>query len=131
MEPRETSGITVHAILRYVAEQGGEAAVDRVLAHAGASADPGAYLDKRRWWSYDTKIALFAAAAEVLGDAEVGVRVAEAVLLHSVGATERLALSLTGGTGRLLRMVAKAGAKFSSVADMRAPRVRRDAASVE
>ena len=85
--------------------------------------DPDAYLDKRRWWSYDTKISLFAAAADVLGDDDVGLRVAEAVLEHSVGAAERLALSLTGGPGRLLRMVAKAGAKFSTVSDLRALRV--------
>ncbi|MEV6492574.1 hypothetical protein AB0M20_28740, partial [Actinoplanes sp. NPDC051633] len=86
MEPRETSGITVHAILRFVEERGGEAAVRQVLERAGASADREAYLDKRRWWSYETKISLFAAAADVLGDDKVGLGVAEAALTHSVGA---------------------------------------------
>ena len=61
----------------------------------------------------------------------MSLRVAEAVLHHSVGAAERLALSLTGGPGRLLRMIAKAGAKFSSVAEMRALRVTRTSATVE
>ena len=131
MEPRETSGITVHAILRHVGEQGGERAVAEVLDRAVGSADPAPYLDKRRWWSYPTKIALFEAAAEVLGDEDVGLRVADAVLKHSVGTAERLALSLTGGPGRLLRMIAKAGAKFSTVADMRALRVSSGGASVE
>ena len=131
MEPRETSGITVQAILRYVRERGGEQAVRRVLDRAGGSADHDAYLDKRRWWSYDTKIALFAAAAEVLGDDRVGLRVAESVLHHSVGTAERLALSMTGGPSRLLRAVAKAGAKFSTVCDFRAVRVSRNAALIE
>ena len=131
MEPRETSGITVHAVLRLVAADGGEQAVQQVLRRAGVRAEQlDAYLDKRRWWSYDTKVSLFAAAAEVLGDDKVALRVAEAVLDHSVGAPERLALSLTGGPGRLLQMVAKAGAKFSTVSDLRAS-VGRDEASVE
>jgi diguanylate cyclase (GGDEF)-like protein len=131
MEPRETSGITVHAILRFVEERGGEQAVRQVLQRTGGSGDHGAYLDKRRWWSYDTKISLFAAAADVLGDDQVGLRVAEAVLAHSVGAAERLALSMTGGPGRLLRLIAKAGAKFSTVSDLHALRVTRGSASIE
>jgi diguanylate cyclase (GGDEF)-like protein len=131
MEPRETSGVTVHAIVRYVADRGGVPAVDRLLKRAGRSEDADAFLDKRRWWSFETKISLFEAAADVLGDDDVSLRVAEAVLHHSVGAAERLALSLTGGPGRLLRMVAKAGAKFSSVAEMRALRVTRTSATVE
>jgi diguanylate cyclase (GGDEF)-like protein len=131
MEPRETSGITVHAILRYAEQRGGEQAVRQVLERVDASADRDAFLDKRRWWSYDTKVALFAAAADVLGDDDVGLRVAQAVMDHSVGAAERLALSLTGGPGRLLRMVAKAGAKFSSVSDLRALNVTANSATVE
>jgi len=132
MEPRETSGVTVHAILRLVAADGGEQAVEQVLLRAGVRYEHlASYLDKRRWWSYDTKVCLFAAAAEVLGDDQVALRVAEAVLDHSVGAPERLALSLTGGPGRLLQMVAKAGAKFSTVSDLRALGVGRDEASVE
>jgi diguanylate cyclase (GGDEF)-like protein len=102
-----------------------------VLERAGASGDHVAYLDKRRWWSYATKISLFTAAADVLGDDDVGLRVAEAVLAHSVGTAERLALSMTGGPGRLLRLIAKAGAKFSTVSDFRALRVTRGAAAVE
>jgi diguanylate cyclase (GGDEF)-like protein len=131
MEPRETSGITVHAILRFVEERGGDQAVRQVLRRAVGSGDPGAYLDKRRWWSYDTKIRLFAAAADVLGVEDVGVRVAEAALAHSVGTAERLALSMTGGPARLLRLIAQAGVRFSTVSDYRALRVTRDAASIE
>jgi diguanylate cyclase (GGDEF)-like protein len=131
MEPRETSGVTVHAIVRYVADRGGMQAVNRLLERAGRSEAADAFLDKRRWWSFDTKIALFEAAADVLGEDDVSLRVAEAVLHHSVGAAERLALSLTGGPGRLLRMVAKAGAKFSSVGEMRALAVSRASATVD
>jgi diguanylate cyclase (GGDEF)-like protein len=131
MEARETSGITMHAIVRLVAQRGGQQAVSQVLARVGAAEDADAYLDKRRWWSYHTKISMFAAAAEVTGDEGLAMHVAQAVLDHSVGTSERLALSLTGGPGRLLRLVAKAGGKFSTVADMRALRVTRDTASVE
>jgi diguanylate cyclase (GGDEF)-like protein len=131
MEPRETSGITVQGILRYVGERGGEQAVRDVLRRACGPGETDVYFDKRRWWSYDTKIALFAAAADVLGDERVGLRVAESVLHHSVGTAERLALSMTGGPSRLLRAVAKAGAKFSTVCDFRAERVTRSSAFIE
>ncbi len=131
MEPRETSGITVHAILRFVEERGGEQAVRQVLRRVGGTGDPSTYLDKRRWWSYDTKVRLFAAAADVLGAEDVGLRVAEAVLTHSVGTAERLALSMTGGPGRLLRLIAQAGVKFSTVSDYHALRVTRGAATIE
>ena len=47
MEPRETSGVTVHAIVRYVADRGGAQAVNRLLERAGRSEDADAFLDKR------------------------------------------------------------------------------------
>ena len=74
----------MHAIVRYVADRGGEPAINRLLSRAGRSEDADAFLDKRRWWSFDTKISLFEAAADVLGDHDVSLRVAEAVLHHSV-----------------------------------------------
>ena len=78
MEPRETSGITVQAILRYVRERDGEQAVREVLRRAGRSGD--AYLDKRRWWSYETKISLFAALH--VHDRQAAVPEPRAVDLH-------------------------------------------------
>ena len=67
-EAPETSGATTGGLLRYVRTVGGDEAVRRVLALAGTTATPDELDDQSRWWSYDTRIRLFAAATEVLGD---------------------------------------------------------------
>jgi diguanylate cyclase (GGDEF)-like protein len=128
---RETSGLTLRAILVHVRERGGEDAVLRVLERAGATGDPVEYEDPRRWWSYRLKIKLFEAAAEVLGDDRIGLAVARSVLTSSVGSAQRFVLSLAGGPSQLLRLVARANSKFSTAAEMRALRVRRGAARVD
>jgi diguanylate cyclase (GGDEF)-like protein len=128
---RETSGITLRAIVGLVRERGGEGAVRHVLERAGATGQPADYEDPRRWWSYKIKIAMFEAAADVLGDDRVGRAVAHAVLNSSVGSAQRVALSLAGGPGQLMRLIARANSKFSTVAEMRALRVRRGEALVE
>ncbi|MDP9461805.1 MAG: AraC family transcriptional regulator, partial [Actinomycetota bacterium] len=67
-EARETSGATTGGLLRYIRASGGEDAVAQVLARAGVPHSPAELDDQSRWWSYETRIRLFAAATEVLGD---------------------------------------------------------------
>ena len=126
---RETSGITLRAIVGYVRAHGAPGAVDRVLAAAGG--DAASYEDARHWWSYDQKIAMFEAVAAELRDERVAERIGQEILSHSVGTAQRLALTMAGGPGQLLRLIAKANAKFSTAADMRALRVGRGEAVVE
>ncbi|MEV6931278.1 GGDEF domain-containing protein [Dactylosporangium sp. NPDC051485] len=121
MEPiRETAGVTLRAILRYVRARGGDAAVPRVLELAGEREIPSAYDDPRRWWSYETKINVFAAAAQVLGDESIGLRVGQSILSYSVNTPIRLGLLLLGGPAQVIRLIATTSAKFNATADMSA-----------
>jgi hypothetical protein len=86
-EPRETSGVTTGGLLRYVRAQAGDAAVAEVIRRAGMDARPEELGDQFRWWGYDTRIRLFAAATEVLADPDTMFKVGAAAL-HS-GATWR------------------------------------------
>ena len=67
-EARETSGATTGGLLRYVRSVAGEDAVDRVLDVAGVPYTADQLEDQSLWWSYDTRIRLFTAATEVVGD---------------------------------------------------------------
>ncbi|MGI5237133.1 diguanylate cyclase domain-containing protein [Dactylosporangium sp. CA-139066] len=119
MEPvRETAGITLRAIVRYVRARGGDAAVLRTLELAGEHEPVEAYDDPRRWWSYETKINVFAAAAKALGDESIAMQVGESILTYSVNTPLRLGLLLLGGPAQLIRLIATTSAKFNAAADM-------------
>ena len=65
------SGLTSRLILAYVErEAGGQAAKD-LLARAGLTGAEKSLRDENHWFSYDTKLALWRAAEEVLDDPEV------------------------------------------------------------
>ncbi len=115
---RETAGVTLRAIVRYVRARGGDTAVAHVLNLAGEHEPPEAYDDARRWWSYETKINVFAAAAQALGDESVGLRVGQSILSYSVHTPLRLGLLLLGGPTQLIRLIATTSAKFNATADM-------------
>ena len=88
VEAPETSGATTGGLLRYVRRIGGDEAVAEVLARAGSAATAAELDDQSRWWSYDTRIRLFAAATEVLRDPrtmyEVGAAALQTGLAHSL-----------------------------------------------
>ncbi len=67
-EPRETSGAVTSSLLRYVRAQGGEDAVTEVLRRADVRHDVAELEDQSRWWGYETRRRLYAAATEVLDD---------------------------------------------------------------
>ena len=115
---RETAGVTLRAILRYVRARGGDTAVAHVLNLAGEHEPAEAYDDARRWWSYETKINVFGAAAQALGDESVGLRVGQSILSYSVNTPLRLGLLMLGGPTQLIRLIATTSAKFNATADM-------------
>jgi diguanylate cyclase (GGDEF)-like protein len=127
---RQTSGVTIRAILRHVRATGGDEAVARTLALAGAVHEPEVYDDPRRWWSYDFKIRLFESAAIALDDPEVAHKVGLTIIEHTVGTPLILALSVVGGPTQLLRLIATANLRFSTCAEMTAVRVRRGSATL-
>jgi hypothetical protein len=75
--------------------------------------------DERTWSSYDQKIRLFDAAAEVTGDPQVARRMGESLVDQQIAGSLRLLVGALGSPQQVLRSVARANAKFSSAATMR------------
>ncbi|WP_346620462.1 diguanylate cyclase domain-containing protein [Blastococcus montanus] len=115
---RETSGATTGGLLRYVRSRGGDHAVAQVLAQAGISATPAELDDQSRWWSYDTRIALFAAATEVLDDPRTMFDVGRAVLQTGLAHSLVILLRAMGTPRQVFRQLPRAVQKFSSTSTM-------------
>lgn len=132
MDPlqRHTSGATTALLIRYVRARGGEQAVKDMLERAGEQRTADQLEDETTWSTYDQKIALFEAAAEVLGDPEVTRRVGEMVIDLRVALPLKLMLRALGSPAAVLRNVAKAAPRFSTVCEMEAVEVRADRAVV-
>jgi diguanylate cyclase (GGDEF)-like protein len=107
------SGLTSRLILAYVEREGGGRAVERLLASAGLSEDEERLRDENEWFSYETKLALFDAAAELLGDASVAEHAGAAVLDLSVGMGLKRTLRALGTPGFVYGSVVRANAKFN------------------
>jgi signal transduction histidine kinase len=127
---RETSGTTTALTLRYVQSIGGEQAVHDVLIKAGESRSAEQLEDERRWSTYKQKVALFEAAAEVLGDEKVARHIGQTVLDHRVGLPLKLLLRALGSPAQVLKNVAKAAPKFSTVCTMTAIEAGRNKATI-
>jgi diguanylate cyclase (GGDEF)-like protein len=117
---RETSGTMTSLVVQYVRRVAGEGAVDDVVARSGVGAAVEALEDEAGWFTYEDKLALWSAAAEVLGDPHVSRHMGETVLDTRVGAPLRLLLRGFGSPRMVLSNVAKVCPKFSTVATMRA-----------
>ncbi|RZU33559.1 GGDEF domain-containing protein [Blastococcus saxobsidens] len=115
---RETSGATTGGLLRYVRGQGGDEAVTEVLRRAGVDATPAELDDQSRWWSYDTRIALFAAATDVLGDARTMYEVGASALRSGLAHGLVLLLRSMGTPRQVFRQLPRAVQKFSTTSTM-------------
>lgn len=127
-ERRETAGVTMRLIVEFVRRAQGEAAVTRMLELAGETRPLEVLEDESLWSSYEQKIALFVAAAEVTGNPRVAREIGESVIDFSVGTSLRVALGLLGSPKALFRVVARASAKFSNAGEMRADYVHETSA---
>jgi diguanylate cyclase (GGDEF)-like protein len=117
-EPRETSGATTALVLGYVRQRAGEAAVEEVLRRAGI-ADGAAELSRpEHWIGYDTRIRLFTAATEVLGDPSTMFRVGSEALAHGLNAGLVLLVRAIGSPRQVYRQLPRAVAKFSTTSTM-------------
>lgn len=117
--PKETAGVTTRLIIRYVREQVGAGGVADLLELAGEDRPVSVLEDERTWSTYEQKVALFEAAAKLLADPDAARHVGESVLRTRIGAPLRLLLWSLGSPSQLLKNIAKAGAKFSTVAELR------------
>ncbi|GGC10918.1 putative bifunctional diguanylate cyclase/phosphodiesterase [Cellulomonas carbonis] len=118
-EPRETSGATTVLLLGHVRERGGDAAVAEMLRRADVPLTAAQLTDTATWISYATRIRLFAAATEVLGDPTTMRQVGRSAAVH--GAHHALIVLLRGmGTPRAVyRVLHKAVPKFTTTSTMR------------
>ncbi len=107
------SGLTSRLIFSYVEREAGGHAVQELLELAGLEAAEEELRDENCWFSYDTKLALWHAAEEVLGDPNVAEHAGEAVLDLSVAMGLRRALRALGTPAFVYGNVARANAKFN------------------
>src|SRR6266545_2842847 len=118
LEARETSGMTSKLVLAHAERMGGRGAVEAVLLRCGLESREAELRDENSWFSYENKIRLFEALAEVLDDPHVTRRMGETVLDLSVGEGLRATLRALGTPGLVYRNVVRANARFSAVQGM-------------
>src|SRR3954454_3147525 len=114
-EPRETSGATTALVLGFVRDHGGDAAVDEVLRRAGIrDADADVLSRPDHWIGYDTRVRLFTAATEVLGDPTTMFRVGSEALSHGMNAGLVLLVRAIGSPRQVYRQLPRAAGKVST-----------------
>jgi hypothetical protein len=117
-EARETSGATTGGLLRYVRPTAGDDAVDQLLERSGVPYTAEQLEDQSLWWSYDTRIRLFAAAADVLGDPELLFKVGAAALQSGLAHSLVILLRAMGTPRQVFKALPRAVAKFSTTSTM-------------
>jgi diguanylate cyclase (GGDEF)-like protein len=105
-------------VLEFVRQQAGEAAVVETLRRAGVRFSAEELASASHWVSYDTRIALFAAATEVLDDPATMFRVGREALAHGMNPGLVLLVRAIGSPRQVYRQLPKAVAKFSTTSTM-------------
>ena len=117
-EARETSGVTTAGLLSYVRRIGGPAAVPLLLERAGVTATAEELADQSRWFSYDTRLRLFAAATEVLDVPDPMFDLGSAAMRSGLANSLVLVLRTLGTPRQVFRRLPRATAKFTTVSTM-------------
>ncbi len=107
------SGLTSRLILAYVEREAGGQAVKRMLALAGLADSESSLRDENCWFSYETKLALWSAAEEVLEDPNVAAHVGASALDISVAMGLKRALRALGSPAFVYGNVVRANGKFN------------------
>jgi diguanylate cyclase (GGDEF)-like protein len=110
---RACSGLTTRLILAYIEREGGRPAVDQLLERVGMSAPEAELRDENNWFSYETKMALWEAAAAVTGDPRIAEHVGESALEFSIALGLKRALRALGSPDFVYRNVSRANSKFN------------------
>jgi diguanylate cyclase (GGDEF)-like protein len=113
---QDISGAVTSVIVRYVRGRASEPGVHRMLELARETRPAAVLEDPTSWSSHDEAIALFDAARIVTGDSDIGRHVGEEMLRQHDGTEVANLLRSLGSPGELLRNVAAAAAKFTTVA---------------
>ncbi|HYD10581.1 MAG TPA: EAL domain-containing protein [Acidimicrobiales bacterium] len=126
--PRETPGTTTRLVLGHVHRFAGEEGLARLLRDAKVDHDVSELRDDRSWFCREDGLRLFDAAAELLGDANLGRHVGEGVFVTGDGARDTFAA--LGEPAVVVRaLVANAGVYFP-VADVEVGDIDATSASV-
>jgi diguanylate cyclase (GGDEF)-like protein len=112
-EAPHTAGVTTALTLAHVERHGGRAAVEAVLEQIGKAGREAELRDERTWWSWETKIALFEAASEVLGDPEVTRNAGMGAIEANVARPLQAGLRALGSPRVVYANVVRANHKFS------------------
>jgi diguanylate cyclase (GGDEF)-like protein len=117
-EARETSGATTGLVLSFVRQHAGEEAVEEVLRRAGVPFTAAQLALPSTWSSYDTRIRLFTAAAQVLGDPHVMYRVGAESLRTGMNASVVVLVRAMGSPRQVFAKLPRAVANFSTTSTM-------------
>ena len=112
-EARETAGITTALLLAYLERAGGREAVGEVLRRCGLEGREAALRDESCWFSFETKIALFEASADVLDDPDFFDGMAAMALDLNVAGALKVALRTFGSPELVYRNIVRANARFN------------------
>jgi hypothetical protein len=117
-EPRETSGATTGLLVSFVRREAGDEAVAEVLRRAGVPFTAEELSRPQTWTGYDTRIRLFAAATEVLGDPRTMFRVGRESLASGLNPSMFTLIRAIGSPRQVYRQLPRAVAKFSTTSVM-------------
>ncbi|WP_106281086.1 diguanylate cyclase domain-containing protein [Geodermatophilus tzadiensis] len=117
-EARETSGATTGLVLTFVRQELGEDAVQEVLRRAQVPFTAEELTQPSTWTSYDTRIRLFTAATEVLGDPTAMFRMGAESLRTGMAPAVVVLVRAMGSPRQVFQRLPKAVANFSTTSTM-------------
>lgn len=126
----DASCMTSRLVLEYVERRAGRPALERLLDLCDARALEPQLRDERQWMSFELKVALYHAAAEVLEDPKVMRSVGAAALDLNVADSLKLALRALGTPRLVYQNIVRANAKFSKSHSMELLELRSDFARI-
>jgi diguanylate cyclase (GGDEF)-like protein len=112
-QARETSGVTSALLLAYLDRTGGPDAIAEVMRRCGLSGCEAELRDENCWFSWQTKIALFEATAEVLDNPGFLTDMASLAMDLKVAGGLKVALRTLGTPQLVYRSVIRANARFN------------------
>ena len=122
--------MTTCLVWRYVRDHAGDEGLRELLARANLDLDGRRLTDEKAWFTYEEKIALFAAAAATLGEPHVMMHMGEQILDYRVGAAQRALLAIFGSPRFAVRQFPRAGAQINRAAVTTVLSVHRNEAVV-
>ncbi|WP_245691792.1 diguanylate cyclase domain-containing protein [Geodermatophilus telluris] len=110
--------MTTGLLVSYVRERAGEAAVEETLRRAGVPFTAEELSEPSTWTSYDTRIRLFTAATEVLGDPDAMFPMGAEALRNGMNAAVVLLVRAMGTPRQVYARLPRAVANFSTTSTM-------------